>query len=188
MGRFLRVPPRAVQGWTQLIGTFGFEIAEVRQIDLKGKTVCPSPDWCSEQNYMSLWHWARKKKSQILMNTRFATRMSRIFVAWWEEEATMIFFSDKTQILTMRGGKNAMWSAQLLGNNWEKKNLSHWVFLVFILFFFSACSVFDPGYTSFLFIAKRVGVCISYLSCSPAPCAQEQQHCISSALQFLQAI
>lgn len=52
----LHASPRAVQGWTQLIGTLGFEIAEVRQIDLKGKTVCPSPDWCSKQNYMPLWH------------------------------------------------------------------------------------------------------------------------------------
>lgn len=74
-----------------------------------------------------------------------------------------------------------------LGKQLGKKNLSHWVFLVFILFF-SACSVFDPGYTSFLIIAKWVGVCILYLSCSLAPCAQEQQHRISSALQFLQAI
>ncbi|EOB04368.1 hypothetical protein Anapl_08901 [Anas platyrhynchos] len=50
VGRFLHASPRAVQGWTQLIGTFGFEIAEVRQIDLKGKTVCPSPDWCSRES------------------------------------------------------------------------------------------------------------------------------------------
>lgn len=37
--------------------------------------------------------------------------------------------------------KRAIWSVQHLGNN--QKNLSHWVFLVFI---FSGCSGFDTGY------------------------------------------
>lgn len=86
------------------------------------------------------------------------------------------------------GGEKCHVKCSALGKQLGKKKSEPLGFSSFYFIFFSACSVFDPGYTSFLFIAKRVGVCISYLSCSPAPCAQEQQHRISSALQFLQAI
>lgn len=141
VGRFLHASPRAVQGWTQLIGTFGFEIAEVRQIDLKGKTVCPSPDWCSKQNYMPLWHWARKKKIPDINEHQICHTNEQDFCCLVRRGSNHDLFFRQNPNFNNEGGEKCHVKCSALGKQLGKKKseplgFSSFYFIFFLLVLF----------------------------------------------------
>lgn len=85
--------------------TFDFEIAEVRQIYPKLKTLSAILQIVAANRIRCPNGIDQGKNCQILINATFATRMNRIFVPCSEEEIIMIFLRQNPNFNNGGGGE-----------------------------------------------------------------------------------